>query len=368
MKNAQQQHSHTGQLSVLAAALERVRAYSLLHLIMPALGGLLFSTPLAAAQEQLSTAIEMAAIPVNTIIPAELQGEGQWQAFKHLWQRLDQYQPHAQGTLPSQINSELIIQPVESTQGHWPSVSQYKQRAYYQVISASTANELLLELNRILGEYTAIKSIEGKFLYRLVQLRVAELTMVERRTADYEDKNTGIQLTRAMPPIGHEYVTFAISPTAYAIDAIDRLQLRANSLVQLREQGVLDEAVYRKAVDALVVDAQLALYLTSFKTGTMDPESPLDLPHILRTNAIKFSVDDFPAKDANFWAMQTWENAMRNALARSTENRAALSSQDLTPLEPHEEQLENDQVFLQQLTVLRQQLQSIEPLLLELER
>ena len=359
----------------------------MLRFLLPGLGIVALGSGLAVAQQ---TSREASHIPGTSVytqgsalsggqqfnLPPELQGVGKWEAFKALWQELDEIHSQKKGGALFDGEKLVLLKPA-TVSGQWPELVGYKQRRYYQALTLDDAVRLQTQLNEIFGN--AVSSPEALMLYRLAQLRIQELSLPVRFTRDFEEVGEFL-MSRAMPPIGRTYTSFEISSTGYLVSAIDRIQLKANTLADLRASDAIDDKVYAQALEALLADSKLVLYLDALIDGGLHSTGG-DLSMTMRHRSfwfsatIKFIPQDFASPhsagesvDADMRHIQTWEDAVMHANAREEAGESAFvdKQKDFIPQEQSTEK--QVKYLMQELALLRENLVKLEPLLEALER
>lgn len=297
-------------------------------------------------------------------LPPELQGEGKWETFKSLWRALDAIEPVSSGVRP--FDGKILIL-FDEVNGLSPMTTnfllpEYSHRLYYQALDAHKREDFQENLHDIFGNDIEQLSPESKLLYRLTWLRIQELSSSERFTPDY----TADEFS-TMTRMGPTYHTLQVSPTYYLVGAVDRIQMRANVLVELRNTGAIQDEIYASTLDALIADAKLALYLDALtgqpqymaedKIGASlfgaHDMAPIAL------NSVDFTKPDISSSDkiVDLREIQTWQEAANSAYNRKEDSNHY-----------HGGATEQIKALIQELSVLRQNLDRLDTLLTELER
>ena len=355
----------------------------ILKQLLPGLGAIVLSTNLGVAgqlPESIHAVVMPQATPHNpgepqnplssfpgislSDLPPELQGEGKWEAFKTLWNALDALKPETTGTEPFD-GKQLVL--LDEAKGMVPMANTfqlpgYAQRQYYQALSAQQAADFQEKLCAIFDTDFDHLSLESQMLFRLTLMRIQELSLSERMVSDYVADERHI-MTR-MAPTFH---TSQISPTYYLVSAVDRIQMRANILLDLRMEGAVGNEVYTATLDALLADAKLALYLDAL---TQPPQNTWSCdrltPAPLRLNgaSVDFQPQDFQDGSlTDLRKVQAWQDAVYSAYNRQKVNEAS-SSPTLTFYHRTALQIK---ALIQELSALRENLDLLDPVLTGLE-
>lgn len=350
----------------------------MLRQLLPGIGAIALSTNLAVAQA-LPEATQSTGVPLSPYtqrginyssislsdLPPELRGEGKWDAFKKLWQALDAIVPGSSGVEPFDGKTLVLFDEVR---GQRPMdtnflLPDYKHRLYYQALDEQGRQDFRNELHEIFGNDIEQLSPESKLLYRLTWLRIQELSLSERLTPDYT-----IDGFSSMTRMGPTYHTSQVSPTHYLVSAVDRIQVRANVLLELRAGGAIHDEVYALTLSALLADAKLVLYLDAL-TGhpQYGVENNIDAPLFRARDMAPIDLEpvDFTKPDstksldtaADLLNIQTWQDAANSAYNRwenDNQYHQIGVAQEIKSL-------------IQDLSVLRENLDRLNPLLTELE-
>ena len=291
-------------------------------------------------------------------LPAELQAQGKWAAFKALWRELDAIKPiHLENTPPDgkqfiPIQNNKRADPLDMSYGYG-----YEKRAYYQALSVEQAKQFQKRLDNIFGK--RIVSPQAKLLFRLTQLRIQEMSSAHRSLLSgydlvVEDREES-RMSRMSPPL----VLTPIPPSLYLGNALDRIEFRAKILMALRAKDAIGEVAFASALDALQKDAKLALYLDTLTT-TQKEEYGFWRTSLAILEPMDFAPSGKKAqlKDVDMQSIQAWEHAFQASNMRRRN--------DSVNNDPNEDK--SAQALLQKLSSLRTTLEELAPLLAELER
>lgn len=364
-----------------------------IHKVLSCLGLIAISTAVAANQHSALTELQTESsqqvqqditMPAN--LPPELQNAQKWQAFKILWQRLNTLaQPH-DGTTPPDASQYIAVKSETLPHFSRAVLQGYTDRSYYQALSPEQAQLMHAQLREIFSESPI--SLEAQLLARLTELRIQEMSLTERHTNDHKLPD-GYQMTRMMPPV----LLTEVSPTLYMVNAIDRLQMRAQTLAELREKGAVSDKIYQRTLDALICDAQQVLFLDTLMTSKHLPDNAFkdddfqvrlsldappqqwgmsESPYLVGTIEPEDLVQpNTPEqiKKTDMQSLDVWDHAALSSYKR----KLNIFAGDMLPEgEPPRMTAEQTQDALselrQQLKELRAALVHIEPLIAELER
>lgn len=329
---------------------------------LPGLTLALFSVGIIAAPQSDPAAFQADIVQSTArqpVLPPELQGEGKWEAFRALWRELGALPPTRPGVSPPDGRNFIDVSDA-IFRGTAPTLSGFKQRAYYQSLDATRAVQMRRSLATIFGP--RVTSPQAQLLLRLTQLRIQQLSAAHYLTADYVwVDEPGAMMCRAMPPACSSFRLSPVPPSLYLVAAIDRIEFRAKTLLALRKKGTIGEVAFSKALTLLQQDARLAL--------TLDRLSPVDQADLsgfgLQPSApLLFERADFgQEKNLDLRRPEDWANAVRAAGARPESVGRRIF---LTPVK--ESARQQAQSLLSNLDELRHELDQLDPLLAALER
>lgn len=327
-------------------------------------------------------------------LPPELQNTQKWQAFKTLWQRLNTLaQPH-EGTRAPDGHQYIEVTPNLCRRDFrdltpWKAKT-YNKREYYQALSSEQARIMHAQLHKIFSESSM--SLEAQLLARLTELRIQEMSLTER-FADFklqepdDDESFRAATSRMMPAITS--CLTSISPTIYLVNAIDRIQMRAQTLIELRKKDSVSDKIYHRTLDALIRDAQQALFLDTLKTisyyskdslESHDFQVKLSLPapknriSKIRSHYLIGTIEPEDVvqpntpkqiKQTDMQSLSVWERAARSSYKRKLNTFVLQPQYQYMPVKDKQDALFT---LTQQLKNLRKTLVDIEPLIAELER
>lgn len=331
-------------------------------------------------------------------LPPELQNTQKWQAFKILWQQLNTIaQPH-EGTRAPDEHHYIEVTPNLCRSDRdfhtlvpWKAKT-YNKREYYQALSSEQARIMHAQLHEIFSESSL--SLEAQLLARLTELRIQEMSLTQRfadfKLQEPDEDEAFLAATSRMTPVKTICLT-SVSPTIYLVNAIDRIQMRAQTLIELRKKNSVSDKIYHRTLDALIRDAQQALFLDTLKTTSHSEDSPeshdfqvkLSIPmpknliSMIRSYYLIGTIEPEDVvqpntpkqiKQTDMQSLSVWERAARSSYKRKL-NTFVLQPQNrkaqYMPVKDKQDALFS---LTQQLKNLRKTLVDIEPLIAELER
>lgn len=290
--------------------------------------------------------------PSAVVLPSELQGAGKWEAFRALWRRLDEVVPrvvqgNVQGGLEDGSGEQSAGLPRFNLY-----LKDYEQRVYYQALDVKQAQEMQQALLDIFDE--KMVSLEGQMLLRLTQLRIEAMSAPYRFMAYYDYENgPRYAMTRMAPTAQMMGPVVPFSPTLNLVNALDRIETRVDALIALRAKGVLSEAAFVTALDALKNDARLALYLdllVSNMDGHFDAWT-------LRTEDFVQEQAALDLEGRDLQSAQVWRDAIKASLAPKASQAGDRNGYQ-----------DSNNALIERLAELDAALDRLEPLLADLER